>query len=99
MENFINFGNSGRQIKDKDGKPIVDQAGNEVNDKLKPYQQGMVFRCNEDGSDFETLGWNFRNNWEAAVDSFGLLAIDNDDDGNRGVRINHAMEFETTVTG
>ena len=47
---YFNFGNSGRQIKDKDGKPIVDQAGNEVNDKRKPYQQGMVFRCNEDGS-------------------------------------------------
>ena len=91
---YFNFGNSGRQIKDKDGKPIVDQAGNEVNDKRKPYQQGMVFRCNEDGSDFETLGWNFRNNWEAAVDSFGSVwQSDNDDDGNRGVRINYAMEF------
>ena len=67
---YFNFGNSGRQIKDKDGKPIVDQ-GNEVNDKRKPYQQGMVFRCNEDGSDFETLGWNFRNNgkrpWTVSV--------------------------------
>jgi len=91
---YFNFGNSGRQIKDKDGKPIVDQAGNEVNDKRKPYQQGMVFRCNEDGSDFETLGWNFRNNWEAAVDSFGSVwQSDNDDDGNRGVRINYVMEF------
>ena len=54
----------------------------------------MVFRCNEDGSDFETLGWNFRNNWEAAVDSFGSVwQSDNDDDGNRGVRINYVMEF------
>jgi len=91
---YFNFGNSGRQIKDKEGKPIIDLAGNEVNDKRKPYQQGMVFRCNEDGSDFETLGWNFRNNWEAAVDSFGTVwQSDNDDDGNRGVRINYVMEF------
>jgi putative membrane-bound dehydrogenase-like protein len=91
---YFNFGNNGRQIKDKDGKPIVDQAGNEVNDKRKPYQQGMVFRCNEDGSDFETLGWNFRNNWEVTVDSFGTVwQSDNDDDGNRGVRINYVMEF------
>ena len=29
----------------------------------------MVFRCNLDGSDFETLAWNFRNNYEVAVDS------------------------------
>ncbi|MGE4549908.1 MAG: PVC-type heme-binding CxxCH protein, partial [Opitutales bacterium] len=91
---YFNFGNNGRQIKDKDGKPIVDQAGNEVNDRRKPYQQGMVFRCNEDGSDFETLGWNFRNNWEVTVDSFGTVwQSDNDDDGNRGVRINYVMEF------
>jgi putative membrane-bound dehydrogenase-like protein len=91
---YFNFGNAGRQIKDQDGKPIIDLAGNEVNDKRKPYQQGMVFRCNEDGSKFETLGWNFRNNWEIAVDSFGTIwQSDNDDDGNRGVRINYVMEF------
>ena len=91
---YFNFGNSGRQIKDKDGKPITDIAGNEVNDKRKPYQQGMVFRCNPDGSEFETLGWNFRNNWEVCVDSYGTLwQSDNDDDGNRGVRINFVMEF------
>ena len=54
----------------------------------------MVFRCNEDGSQFETLGWNFRNNWEVAVDSFGTVwQSDNDDDGNRAVRINYVMEF------
>src|SRR5213076_2672854 len=49
---------------------------------------------NLDGSELETLGWNFRNNWEIAVDSFGTLwQSDNDDDGNRGVRINYVMEF------
>ena len=91
---YFNFGNSGNQIKDKDGKQIVDMAGNEVNAARKPYQEGMVFRCNMDGSQFETLGWNFRNNWEIAVDSFGTLwQSDNDDDGNKGVRINFVMEF------
>ncbi|MGH7200662.1 MAG: PVC-type heme-binding CxxCH protein, partial [Planctomycetaceae bacterium] len=91
---YFNFGNEGRQIRDKDGKPIVDLAGNEVNDTMQPYQQGMVFRCNLDGSEFETLAWNFRNNWEVTVDSFGTLwQSDNDDDGNRGVRINYVMEF------
>ena len=91
---YFNFGNSGKQIKDKDGKPIIDLAGNEVNDSKSHYQEGMVFRCNMDGSEFETLGWNFRNNWEVAVDSFGTLwQSDNDDDGNKGVRINFVMEF------
>lgn len=91
---YFNFGNAGKRICDADGKPIVDMAGNTVNDSRKPYQEGMVFRCNLDGSEFETLGWNFRNNWEVNVDSFGSLwQSDNDDDGNRGVRINFVMEF------
>ncbi len=91
---YFNFGNAGQHIKDKDGKPIIDLAGNEVNNSRKPYQEGMVFRCNLDGSELETLAWNFRNNWELAVDSFGTIwQSDNDDDGNRGVRINYVMEF------
>ena len=58
-------------------------AGNTVEANRRPYQEGMVFRCNLDGSEFETLGWNFRNNWEVSVDSFGTLwQSDNDDDGN-----------------
>lgn len=43
----------------------------------------MVFRCLPDGSKFEVLGHNFRNNYEVATDSFGTLwQSDNDDDGN-----------------
>jgi len=83
-----------------DSETVVDLAGNAVKDDRanpgqgKPYRQGMVFRCNLDGSELETLGWNFRNNYEVAVDSFGTLwQSDNDDDGNRGVRINFVLEF------
>tara|TARA_R110002073_G_scaffold5624_25_gene34703 strand:- start:1348 stop:4626 length:3279 start_codon:yes stop_codon:yes gene_type:complete len=91
---YFNFGNAGNQIKDKDGNPIIDAAGNEVAAKRQPYQEGMVFRCNLDGSDFETLGWNFRNNWMVTVDSYGSIwQSDNDDDGNKAVRINYVMEF------
>ncbi|MCH7728316.1 MAG: NPCBM/NEW2 domain-containing protein, partial [Planctomycetes bacterium] len=91
---YFNFGNNGNQIKDANGNKIIDMAGNEVRADRKPYQQGMVFRCNLDGSEFETLGWNFRNNWMVTVDSFGTIwQSDNDDDGNRGVRINYVMEF------
>jgi putative membrane-bound dehydrogenase-like protein len=91
---YFNFGNAGQQIKDKDGKPIIDMAGNEVAAQRKPYQDGMVFRCNLDGSQFETLGWNFRNDWMVTVDSFGTLwQSDNDDDGNKGVRITYVMEY------
>ena len=91
---YFNFGNSGKNLKDKDGKVITDKAGNPVTDARKPYQEGMVFRCDLDGSNLETLGWNFRNNWEVTIDSFGTLwQSDNDDDGNKGVRINFVMEF------
>jgi len=42
----------------------------------------------------KTLGHNFRNNYEVAVDSFGTMwQSDNDDDGNKGVRINYVMEW------
>jgi len=81
-----------------ESETVVDLAGNPVRTNLKtnapPYRQGMAFRCNLDGSDVESLGWNFRNNYELAVDSFGTIwQSDNDDDGNRGVRINFVMEF------
>jgi putative membrane-bound dehydrogenase-like protein len=90
---YFNFGNTGRTIHDKHGKPVVDRLGNVVNDSGRPYRQGMVFRCKPDGTDFEVLGHNFRNNYEVAVDSFGSLwQSDNDDDGNQGVRINFVME-------
>jgi putative membrane-bound dehydrogenase-like protein len=90
---YWNCGNATRSVHDKDGKPIVDLEGNEVNDSGHPYRNGMVFRCNLDGSQFETLAWNFRNNYEVCVDSFGTMwQSDNDDDGNRGVRINYVMQ-------
>jgi putative membrane-bound dehydrogenase-like protein len=92
---YFNFGNAGKQLCDKEGKLITDIHGVKcTNQNNRPYQQGMVFRCELDGSNVEMLAWNFRNNWEVAVDSFGTLwQSDNDDDGNKGVRINYVMEF------
>ena len=91
---YFNFGNDGKQLFDRDGTAITDPRGHVVADQRKPYQQGMVFRCYPDLSGFEVLGHNFRNNYEVSVDSFGTLwQSDNDDDGNRAVRINYVMEF------
>ena len=91
---YFNFGNTGKAVHDKDGNPVKDRFGNVVNDSGKPFRDGMVFRCKPDGSDFEVLGHNFRNNYEVAVDSFGTLwQSDNDDDGNKGVRINWVLEY------
>lgn len=92
---YFNFGNAGKQLCDKNGKLITDIHGVKcTNQNNRPYQEGMVFRCELDGSNVEVLAWNFRNNWEVAVDSFGTMwQSDNDDDGNKGVRINYVMEF------
>ncbi len=91
---YWNFGNEGHRVHDAAGNLLKDKRGIEVTDQGRPYRGGMVFRCNPDGSELEVLGHNFRNNYEAAVDSYGAIwQSDNDDDGNRGVRINFVMEY------
>jgi putative membrane-bound dehydrogenase-like protein len=106
---YFNFGNEVKDLRRPKGlrdlplngpvpkhdfEPVIDLAGNQVSAEGKPYRQGMVFRCNLDGTEVETLGWNFRNNYEVAVDSFGTMwQSDNDDDGNKAVRINYVMEY------
>jgi putative membrane-bound dehydrogenase-like protein len=105
---YFNMGNESKRLKrplarevdlhgvinDVPGEPVIDLDGKEVNNNGKPYRMGLAFRCNLDGSEVETLAWNFRNNYELAVDSFGTIwQSDNDDDGNEGVRINYIMEF------
>jgi putative membrane-bound dehydrogenase-like protein len=90
---YFNFGNAGDSILDKNGNVIKDVDGRLIANKGKPYRQGMIFRCNMDGSGLEVLAHNFRNNYEVAVDAFGnMWQSDNDDDGNRGVRINYILE-------
>jgi putative membrane-bound dehydrogenase-like protein len=89
---YFNFGNSGTTLKDKNNKVVLDQDGDEIGPKK--YKQGMLFRSDPDGTHVECLGNNFRNEYEAAVDSYGnIWQSDNDDDGNKGVRINYVMEY------
>ncbi|HZH96051.1 MAG TPA: PVC-type heme-binding CxxCH protein [Flavisolibacter sp.] len=89
---YFNFGNEGRTLKDKNGKTVRDQDGDEIGPKK--YKEGMVMRCDPDGSNVEVLGQNFRNPYEVAVDSYGTMwQSDNDDDGNRGTRINYVMDY------
>ncbi len=101
---YFNFGNEGKRLRLKNGELAVDRYGNPV-EEGKTFRQGMVFRCNPDGSELEILGHNFRNNYEVALDSYGTLwQSDNDDDGNEGTRINYVMDygnfgFKDEVTG
>ncbi|MGB8168790.1 MAG: PVC-type heme-binding CxxCH protein, partial [Chthoniobacteraceae bacterium] len=96
---YFNSGNSITDLMWPDGSRVKDLAGNDITNKGEPYRQGMVFRCDIDlatgkASNVETLGNNFRNNYKVCVDSFGTMwQSDNDDDGNKGVRINYVMDF------
>ena len=102
---YFNFGNAGKQIKDKNGNAIKDAEGNIINNSGKPYREGMLFRCDIDGSNLEVIGYNFRNIYEPAVDSYGAIwQTDNDDDGNKGVRVNYIVEkgnygYKDEITG
>lgn len=54
---------------------------------------GLVMSCNPDGSDLRVLAHNFRNQYEVALDAYGnMYTEDNDDDGNRGCRTTWVME-------
>ncbi|MDF2157412.1 PVC-type heme-binding CxxCH protein [Algoriphagus sp. CAU 1675] len=91
---YFNYGNEGKGLHKADGSPILDPLGRPVNSETRPYQEGMVFRSDPDGSNPEILAWNFRNNYELAVDSYGRMwQSDNDDDGNRSTRINYVMDY------
>lgn len=91
---YFNFGNEGKKLLDKYGKQVIDIHGFPVIANADPFNQGMIFRCDLDGSNVEILAHNFRNNYELAVDAFGTIwQSDNDDDGNRGTRINYVMEY------
>ncbi|MES2795766.1 MAG: PVC-type heme-binding CxxCH protein, partial [Bacteroidota bacterium] len=88
---YFNFGNEGKQLKDKDGNFAKNIDGREINEKN--FKQGLLFRCDLDGSNVEVLGQNFRNSFEVAVDSYGTLwQTDNDDDGNKATRVLYVMQ-------
>ncbi|WP_442505474.1 PVC-type heme-binding CxxCH protein [Novipirellula sp. SH528] len=63
---------------------VTDRSGR----RLSSNNFGTTLRVNRDGTQLEVLTSGHRNNYEAAVDSFGnVFGSDNDDDGNRGSRM------------
>ncbi len=91
---YFNFGNEGKCLLNAAGDTIVDVNGHKVVTNGKPFRQGLVLRADINGENVEVLGHNFRNNYEVAVDPYGTMwQSDNDDDGNKGTRINYVMEY------
>src|SRR5256886_6713580 len=68
---YFNMGNEGKQLRrpvtrelplhgpvgNVASEPVIDVDGREINNKGQPYRMGMVFRCNLDGTEVETLAW------------------------------------------
>jgi putative membrane-bound dehydrogenase-like protein len=91
---YFNMGNEGSVLVDAKGDTVIDIHGRKIVTNGKPFRDGLALRSNLDGSDVEVLGHNFRNNYELTVDPYGTIwQSDNDDDGNKGTRINYVMEF------
>lgn len=71
----------------KDNQPRL------VSDDGKMWVGGVALRVNPDGTGLTVLGHNFRNSYELTLDSYGnMWQNDNDDDGNKGVRVSWLME-------
>ncbi len=83
---YFTVGDQGfKNLKSSDGKKTFTQ-------NRATMQAGTVWRCDPDGKNLEMLAHNFRNPYEACVDSFGEIWLsDNDDDGNQQTRICHVM--------
>jgi putative membrane-bound dehydrogenase-like protein len=75
-----------------DGLQSSDGKGRKWKTNDTDCRAGTVWRCDQDGTNLELLAHNFRNNYEACVDSFGEVWLsDNDDDGNQQTRICYVM--------
>jgi putative membrane-bound dehydrogenase-like protein len=64
-----------------------------VSDDGRIWTGGLILRCEPDGTKLTVLAHNFRNEYEVALDSFGnMFTEDNDDDGNQCCRTAWVME-------
>ncbi|MEI9919675.1 MAG: PVC-type heme-binding CxxCH protein [Bacteroidota bacterium] len=91
---YFNMGNEGSILVDAKGDTVIDKNNHKVVTNGKPFRDGLVLRMNEDGTKVEVVAHNFRNNYELTVDPYGTIwQSDNDDDGNKGTRINFVMEY------
>ena len=90
---YWNIGNENQGVFDKQGEPVVDIFGRQVLNNGDPYRQGMAFRQNLAGDQFEVLAYNLRNSYELTVDAFGdVWFTDNDDDGNASTRFCYTLK-------
>lgn len=103
---YFNTGNAGpHQVTDKAGWNLrsgsVYTGGTPYNDKNEPAQVsddgriwvgGMALRMNPDGTGLKVVGHNFRNSYEVALDSYGNMWQNDNDDQVVTCRVTWIME-------
>ena len=95
---WFNAGNQGpHAVTDPDGRVLL-RAGSFVDggavgeSEVPSFVGGLALRFDRASGSLACVGHNFRNCYEIAVDSFGdVWQNDNDDDGNQGCRIAWVM--------
>ena len=103
---YFNTGNAGpHKVTDKAGWKLrsgsVYTGGTPYNDKNEPAQisddgriwvGGLALRMKKDGTDLEVVGHNFRNSYEVALDSYGNMWQNDNDDQVETCRVTWIME-------
>ena len=104
---YLAAGNAGpHEVTGSDGSRISsgsiyngggpEHAGNtpgRISSDGRDWTGGIMVSFLPDGSDLRVHAHNFRNQYEVALDAFGnMYTEDNDDDGNRGCRTTWVME-------
>ena len=103
---YFNTGNAGpHKVTDKAGWQLrsgsVYTGGTPYNDKNEPAQVsddgriwvgGLALRVKKDGTDLEVVGHNFRNSYEIALDSYGNMWQNDNDDQVETCRVTWIME-------
>ncbi len=103
---YFNTGNAGpHNVTDKSGWNLrsgsVYTGGTPYNDKNEPAQKsddgriwvgGLALRMDEDGSGLKVVGHNFRNSYEVALDSYGNMWQNDNDDQVETCRVTWLME-------
>ncbi|SOD96586.1 PVC-type heme-binding CxxCH protein [Spirosoma fluviale] len=103
---YFNTGNAGPHIvSDKDGWTLRSGSlyvggtpynkankGNQVSDDGRIWTGGMALRINPDGSNLKVMAHNFRNNYETALDSYGNMWQNDNDDQVVACRTSFLME-------
>ena len=91
---YFNFGNEGKRIRDGRGRRLSTRPATKSPPTGSRIRREWSFAAMSTVASSRPWAGTFRNSWEVAVDSFGTLwQSDNDDDGNRGTRINFVLEF------